>query len=124
MIRPNTTGLLLEGNPKEEKARRRKLMEKLIMGSNFSKQDYEEKEVPRGILPDLSKKLQPLVEAKQQIDSAYSQGYFENHFPEADSKLKELAHQKVLSALDHARSLVSAPAESEKSININIKLGQ
>lgn len=124
MIRPNTTGLLLEGNPKEEKARRRRLMEKLIMGSNFSKQDHEEKEVPRGILPDLSEKIQPLVEAKKEIDYAYSQGYFENHFPEADAKLKELAHQKVLSALDHAKNLASSSNDNEKTINISVKLGQ
>ena len=87
--------------------------------------DYEDRKIPGGLLERLAARLRPLLQAKKDINASHSQGYFENHYPDADKQLKELAHERVLSALDHARTLAGSDDDSgEKSISINISLGK
>ena len=50
----------------------------------------------------LLKKLSPLVAAKNEADKVYSNGYFENHYPDADKKLKRMLHSRVMNAWANA----------------------
>lgn len=43
-------------------------------------------------------KLIPLLKVRESTDKVYSNGYFENHYSEADKLLKGLLHEKVMAA--------------------------
>jgi len=77
------------------------------------------------------KKVRPLLEVKEEADKVYSNGYFENHYPEADKKLKSLLHEKAMDAWARSLSSKDAKVEDEeeeekaekKAISITISLG-
>jgi hypothetical protein len=50
----------------------------------------------------LLRKLSPLLRAREEADKVYSNGYFENHYPEADKKVKRLLHNRVMAAWANA----------------------
>ena len=114
---------------KEEKARKRK-QSQAQQGMNFGKHDLEDKAVSGGLFGRLSNRIKPLLDAKHDIDKVWANGYFENHYPTADKLIKEIAHDRVLSALDHARSYAAvAPKEesddeNEKGVEITIRIGK
>lgn len=117
MFRPNSPGLF------ENEGAHNRETQRSIMGKNFSRTTHEDGYVPGSLLQRLLKKLKPLLHAKEATNKIHSQGYFENHYPEADSTLKEVAHQHVMSALSHARELAGDERSEGKSISINIHLG-
>ena len=47
-------------------------------------------------------RIAPLLQAKDEVDRVYSNGYFENHYPDADKKLKDILHRKVMAAWSNA----------------------
>ena len=47
-------------------------------------------------LAEISDKSHSLIHAREQVNKVHSEGYFENHYKEADRKLKKLLHEKVL----------------------------
>lgn len=42
------------------------------------------------------KKLSPLLQAREEADKVYSNGYFQRHYPQAEKKIKRLLHDKVM----------------------------
>lgn len=117
MFRSNSPGLF------NSEANQNRETQRSIMGKNFSRTSHEDEYVPGGLFKRLAKKLRPLLDARKAINEINSQGYFENHYPEADTNLKEMAHQQVLSALSHARELAGDDESEGRSISINIHLG-
>ncbi len=59
----------------------------------------------RKLASSVEAKIKPLLQVKEEVDRVYSNGYFENHYPDADKTLKDTLHQKVLAswttALNH-----------------------
>lgn len=51
----------------------------------------------------LSARVNGLLKARETCDKVYSNGFFENHYPKADKRLKELLHEKCM--LAHSRAL-------------------
>lgn len=59
----------------------------------------EETKIAKEIMPKFSGKfMQKLLESKRNLDGVYSNGYFENHYPEADKNLKEFLHEKTMNS--------------------------
>jgi hypothetical protein len=58
----------------------------------------------KAICENTKRKLKPLLKAKEVSDKVYSNGYFENHYPDADRELKSLLHEKVMAAWANAES--------------------
>jgi hypothetical protein len=81
------------------------------------------------------KKIKPLLEVKKEADKNYSAGYFENHYPDADKKLKNLLHRKAMDAWANslakdvpgadpdAAEEATEPEHAPKTISITINLG-
>lgn len=88
----------------------------------------------RRLADRLAKQIIPLLSSKRDVDQVYSNGYFENHYPEADKKLKRVLHDKVMA--DWANALNEDEDEDEEkeekkskrvfgdgTLTININLG-
>ena len=97
----------------------------------------EKVEAPKpisGALHALAKKkharrLQPLLEARKAAEKVYSKGYFENHYKDADKKLKSLLHEKVMDAWANSISDDDGYEEKEESkgglsLSISIDAGK
>jgi hypothetical protein len=74
------------------------------------------------------RKLQPLLKARKDTEKVYSKGYFENHYKDADKKLKKLLHEKVMAAWANSISDDQGPVEEPKekkglSLNLTISTG-
>lgn len=73
------------------------------------------------------KKLSPLLQAREEADKVYSNGYFQRHYPGAEKKIKHLLHDRVMSAW--ANSLNDDDTESPKAglgsgVTIHITVGK
>ena len=69
---------------------------------------------PTGSIDKLCAQIEPLLQTKKVLDNVYSNGYFENHYPDADKKLKNLLHDRAMLAWAHAEHYVPLE-ESEKT---------
>jgi hypothetical protein len=49
-----------------------------------------------------ARKFMPLLKAREEADRVYSNGYFENHYKDADKQLKSMLHEKVMDAWANA----------------------
>lgn len=87
----------------------------------------------RDIAAEHHRKLTPLLRVKEEADKVYSNGYFEQHYKEADRLLKQLLHDKVMNAWaaalnDEKEEAEELPAISQglkKNINsITINMGE
>lgn len=87
-----------------------------------------------GKLQALAKRMGPLLETKSILDKVYSNGYFENHYPDADELLKKTLHDRAMQAWAHAKAFgkndkevesedESGEREEEKNINVVINIG-
>jgi hypothetical protein len=82
-----------------------------------------------GRLKALAKRLGPLLDAKSLLDKVYSNGYFENHYPDADVLLKNKLHERAMQAWAHAESMgddddIEPKANgSERKISLTINVG-
>jgi hypothetical protein len=82
-----------------------------------------------GRLRKFVKKFGPLLNVKSELDKVYSNGYFENYYPDADKLLKGALHEKAMDAWANADEFGSSdePAEEkneqERTINVVINLG-
>ena len=47
-------------------------------------------------LAEISERSHSLIHAREQVNKVHSEGYFENHYKDADKKLKKMLHEKVL----------------------------
>ena len=56
-------------------------------------------------------RINELMEARKDVNKVHSEGYFENHYPEADGELKGLLHEKVM--LAHSRLENPEPDEHD-----------
>jgi hypothetical protein len=68
----------------------------------------------------------PLLEAREVADKVFSGGYFERHYPKADSLLKDLLHKKAMLAWSRAAndSIQERVEPTPKSnIQITVSLG-
>lgn len=77
----------------------------------------------------LLKRIRPLLEVKEETDRVYANGYFENHYPAADKKLKKLLHQKAMDAWARAITKEEKEEKEEKEsdhgrVMITISLGR
>ena len=68
-----------------------------------------------GRLMKLANKLGPLLKVKYELDKVYSNGYFENYYPDADKLLKGSLHEKAMEAWAHADGLGSTDMKTAKS---------
>lgn len=58
-----------------------------------------------GRLADLAmSRIKPLLKMREKIDKVHADGYFENHYPNADKKLKSLLHEQTLAAWGNAEN--------------------
>lgn len=88
-----------------------------------------------GRLASLAKtRIMPLLKARKNIDKVHADGYFENHYPEADKKLKSLIHEDALIAWGNAenpsKEVLEEKAEGKElgsggtTIVLNISIGK
>lgn len=79
--------------------------------------------VAERIIKGLSNRLKRLLEARDEVNKVHSEGYFENHYPDADKELKGLLHDKVMTA--HSRMRADDDYEEEdRKPSITIKIEQ
>jgi hypothetical protein len=71
-------------------------------------------------------KLMPLINARKILNKVYSNGYFENHYKEADADLKKVLHEQTMAAHSRLKAKEEPPVDSEEpcdtralTININ-----
>lgn len=67
-------------------------------------------------------KLIPLLKVREDADRVYSNGYFENHYSEADKRLKGLLHEKVMAAWGNSLGKGSAAPKKKKDGSVPISL--
>ena len=61
----------------------------------------EETKTPpeEGFIPKFSGKfMKKLLESRKDLNNVYSEGYFQNHYPEADKNLKQFLHEKTMAS--------------------------
>ena len=81
---------------------------------------------PEGSIEKLCEQIEPLLQTKKTLDKVYSNGYFENHYPEADKKLKGLLHDRAMVAWAMAEHYIPVEKHEEghgKNISVVINLG-
>lgn len=61
----------------------------------------------------LGRRVGDVLRVREQLDKLYSNGYFQNHYPKADSSLKELMHQRAVSSISQ---MMNEEEEEEKEI--------
>lgn len=66
--------------------------------SLFDEEEYEYVPNPRRKLKGLARRLGSIMQAKEEADKVYGKAYFENHYPTADRRVKELLHDKIQAA--------------------------
>ena len=64
-------------------------------------------------------RISELMHARKDVNKVHSEGYFENHYPEADGELKGLLHEKVM--LAHSRLNNPNPDKEDNSAMTNSK---
>lgn len=55
-----------------------------------------------------------LMEARKDLNKVYSEGYFENHYPEADKSLKQFLHERALASWAKALREKPEPEHEEE----------
>lgn len=83
---------------------------------------------PEGSMEKLCAQIEPLLQTKKVLDKVYSNGYFENHYPDADEKLKGLLHERAMVSWALAEYFTEtegkAPEDHHgKNISVVINLG-
>jgi hypothetical protein len=71
-------------------------------------------EVLKKLSVDVARRVGPLLQAKQEVDKVYSNGYFERHYPDADKTLKDTLHKKVLAAWTTAINHIEEEEEEKE----------
>jgi len=61
--------------------------------------------------------MQRLMESRADVNKIYSEGYFENHYPEADKQLKQFLHEKTMASWAKALSDNEETEHSEEQEN-------
>jgi hypothetical protein len=75
------------------------------------------------------RKFAPLLKAKEEADKVYSNGYFENHYKDADKTLKTMLHDKVMDAWANTNGYKKKKKEEDVkegkglSLTISVNLG-
>lgn len=91
---------------------------------------FKEKRDPPKLAPRLAKRffdnmsqrIKPLMKVRDAMDKVYSKGYFENHYPEADSELKKTLHEEAMVAHNRLREPAVEKEDENKSPSISITL--
>ena len=80
----------------------------------------------RGKLRRLARAQGDLLEARKILDKVYSNGYFGNHYPEAEKLLKNSLHERAMQAWAGLREGKSDDEDEHEglSLNITINLGK
>lgn len=85
---------------------------------------------PKGSLKRIAARCGPLLDAKHMLDKVYSNGYFENHYPDADRTLKGLLHKRAMDAwaqAEHFGADIDADDDEkmghDKQISLVINIG-
>lgn len=69
-------------------------------------------------------RLKEALKVRKDMDEVYSKGYFENHYPKADRRLKELLSQRAnlaISRMDNYEK--DNDSEEKKGFQLTIKVG-
>ena len=81
---------------------------------------------PMGFKPKYSEKaMKILMEARKNLNKIYSDGYFENHYPEADKDLKNHLHEQTMSSWTNAMNKeekAEEAGEENKQITVVINI--
>ena len=74
----------------------------------------------------IMEKLSPLINVKKDMDDVYSKGYFENHYPDADKKLKGLLHDRAMAAISHSENdeVETHEDEGESKITLVVNINK
>jgi hypothetical protein len=84
---------------------------------------------PEGSIDKLCAQIEPLLRTKKLLDEeVYCHGYFDNHYPEASKKLKDLMHERTMSSWAHAEHFVPGKSHEEdekkdKNISVVVNVG-
>jgi len=62
-----------------------------------------------------------LLAARETLNKVYADSYFENHYPDADRKLKKVLHAKTMKAWEDVEN--AAPKSGGNKITLTISLG-
>lgn len=72
----------------------------------------------------LKERIEPLLEARKQVNKVYNSTYFENHYPVADRDLKTALNEKVMNAHSRLRAEEDESNSGEGSITIVLNIGK
>jgi hypothetical protein len=83
---------------------------------------------PEGSIKRMASRVGPLLDVKCILDKVYSNGYFENHYPDADRTLKGLLHKRAMQAWAQAEHFGSDlndydDEKKDKQISLVINIG-
>lgn len=79
----------------------------------------------RGRLRDLAKLHGSLLETRKIMDKVYSNGYFGNHYPEAEKLLKQSLHERAMQSwagLKEGKLVEHSEPDGDEGINLNITI--
>lgn len=83
-----------------------------------------------GLFGRLTSRFKSLLDSKKTLDKVYSDGYFENHYPDADELLKNILHESTMQAWAMAKENQVEPdpeeeeEEEESKLCITINIGK
>lgn len=83
----------------------------------------------RGRLRDLAKAQGSLLETRKILDKVYANGYFGNHYPEAEKLLKRSLHERAMQAWAGLKEGKTDEEDEDDAVpgvalNITINLGK
>lgn len=75
-----------------------------------------------GRLRKLARSQESLLGVRKILDKVYSNGYFGNHYPEAEKLLKQSLHERAMQAWAGLREGKSDEPDGDEGISLNITI--